>query len=101
MQNAKQKSIWYTITHISRLDKKEYVHLIHRITLFIIAAFVASFLVFFGIAWFGGINKVLTIIATSKLYIYIFAFIAVLLGYLLRFVKWNYYLRKLGIKIPL
>jgi uncharacterized protein (TIRG00374 family) len=101
MLNKKQKSVWYTITHISRLNKKEYVHLIRRITVFIIIAFAASFLVFFGIAWFGGINKVLTIMATSNLSIYALAFIMVFCGYMLRFVKWNYYIRKLGLKVPL
>ncbi|MCL4373639.1 MAG: flippase-like domain-containing protein [Candidatus Marsarchaeota archaeon] len=100
-RKEKQKSIWYTITHISRLDKKEYVRLVRRIMLFIIIGFVASFLVFFGIAWFGGISKVLDIIATANLYVYALAFLSVFAGYLLRFVKWNYYLKKLGLKVPL
>ncbi|MGC8652318.1 MAG: lysylphosphatidylglycerol synthase transmembrane domain-containing protein [Candidatus Micrarchaeia archaeon] len=100
MPKREQKSIWYTITHISKLDKNEYVRLIRRITFFIVIGFVASFLVFFGIAWFGGISKVLDIIATANPYIYLLAFLAVLAGYLLRFIKWNYYLHRLGIKVP-
>ncbi|MGC8585990.1 MAG: lysylphosphatidylglycerol synthase transmembrane domain-containing protein [Candidatus Micrarchaeia archaeon] len=100
MLDTKKKSIWYTITHIQRLNRKEYIKLIRRVTAFIMVAFVASFLVFFGIAWFGGISKVTHIIETSNLYIYSLAFVSVLGGYLLRFVKWYYYLKKMNIKIP-
>ncbi|MGC8670108.1 MAG: lysylphosphatidylglycerol synthase transmembrane domain-containing protein [Candidatus Micrarchaeia archaeon] len=101
MAKEKKKSVWYAIMHTSKISKKEYVKLIKRITAFIIAAFVASFLVFFGIAWFGGISNVLSVIGHSNLLIYSLAFISVLCGYLLRFVKWNYYIKKLGLKIPL
>jgi len=97
----KKQSLWYTITHIHNISKAEYVRLIRRITLFIALGFVGSFIVFFAIAWIGGISKVLGIIASANLYLYSLAFLSVLGGYMLRFVKWNYYIKSLGMHIPL
>ena len=95
-----KKSLWYSITHVNKLNRKEYVDLIHRVTLFIVLGFLASVLVFAAIAIFGGVGKVLYTIDHANLLIYSLAFVSVLVSYLLRFIKWSYYLRKLKLKVP-
>jgi uncharacterized protein (TIRG00374 family) len=98
---AKKKSFWYGITHQTKLDKKSYLKLVRRISLFVGIGFAASLAVFFGIAIFGGFQNVLGTITHAKLYIYIFAFLSVLGSLILRFVKWNYFLKVMGLKVPL
>ena len=98
--DKKKKSIWYTILHIQTLNEEEYLHLIRRLTYFIGGGFAVSFLIFIILAYLGGLNKVINIVESANLTLYFLAFLAVFIGYLLRFVKWSYYLKKVGIKVP-
>ncbi len=94
------RSLWYSITHISRLSEKEYFGLVNRIKYVVMLMFLASAIVFFFVAFYGGFYKVLNDIASSNLYIYSLAFAAVFAGYMLRYFKWRYYLTRLGIHLP-
>lgn len=60
-----------------------------------------SLAVFVGIALFGGVYRVLDVFVTANLYIYAIAFVLVFAGYMIRFLKWDYLLRKLGVRIKL
>lgn len=97
----KEKSFWYSITHQTKLDKESYLKIVKKISIFVGAGFGASILVFFLIAWFGGFSSVFNYISEAKLDIYIFAFLAVIASLLLRFIKWNYYMNVLKLKVPL
>lgn len=99
-KNKNEKSIWYTILHIHNLNEDEYLNLVKRITKYIGLVLLASFVVFLIIAYFGGIDKVINIIESANPYFYLLAFLSVLAGYLIRFIKWNYYLKKMDIIIP-
>jgi len=96
---AEKKSLWYGIVGVKKLDKKGYVQFIRRIGIFVIAAMVLSFVVFVGIALFGNFSKVVSIASTANLSIYALAFGCVLVSFALRFVKWDYYIKKLGLKV--
>jgi uncharacterized protein (TIRG00374 family) len=96
---AEKKSLWYGIVGVKRLDKKGYVQFIRRIGVFVIAALVLSFVVFLGIALFGNLSKVILVASTANLEIYALAFVAVLISFALRFGKWDYYIKKLGLKV--
>ncbi len=98
---AKKKSFWYAITHQDKLDRKGYLQLARKASLFVGAGFGVSLVVFIIIALIGGIGKVISIIISANLYIYLLAFVSVLGGYLLRFVKWNYYIKVTGLKVPI
>ena len=100
-EKKKKGSIWYTITNVNELDKKEYLELIRRVALFVGLGFVASFIVFFVIALLGGIGNVVKTIEDANPLFYSLAFVAVLAGYLLRFLKWLYYTKRLQLKVPL
>ncbi len=95
-----KKSFWYSITHQTKLDRKSYLEIVRKISIFVGIGFGASLLVFFAIAWFGGFNTVFGEISKIKLDIYVFAFVAVLASLLLRFIKWNYYMKVLKLKVP-
>jgi uncharacterized membrane protein YbhN (UPF0104 family) len=97
----KKQSVWYMITHTGELDKEEYMKLVKGATWFVGLGFAASFAVFIIIAFIGGIGTVVRTILDSNLYIYLLAFLAVFLGILLRFGKWQYYLKTLELKVPL
>ncbi len=97
----KKKSFWYSITHQTNLDKESYLKIVKRISIFVGIGFGASILVFFLIAWFGGFSNVLSYISEVKLDIYALAFVAVVASLLLRFIKWNYYMKVLKLKVPL
>ncbi|EQD33631.1 hypothetical protein B1B_17513, partial [mine drainage metagenome] len=60
----------------------------------------ASLAVFIIIGVIGGAGNVLKDILDSKLDLYVLAFASVLLGYLIRFIKWSYYLKKLKLHVP-
>jgi uncharacterized protein (TIRG00374 family) len=80
-------------------SKTQYLHQVHRFRNIIVLTLLASLGVFIAVALFGGIEKVYSIIATSNLYIFALAFVAVMASYLVRFCKWSYYLKKLKIKL--
>lgn len=96
-----KRSLWYKITHTENMDEKEYKKLIYSVISFVAVGFVVSLVVFLVIAVIGGIGNVGHVIFSSNLYIFALAFACVLGGYLLSFIKWSYYLKKLHIKLPL
>ncbi|MEM3227731.1 MAG: lysylphosphatidylglycerol synthase transmembrane domain-containing protein [Candidatus Micrarchaeaceae archaeon] len=93
--------IWSDLKSGKEVNREEYLKIIRRIKYFIIIGMGASLAVFIGIAVFGGIYKVSEVILSAKLYIYAIAFVFVFCGYLIRFLKWNYYLKKLGVHVGL
>ena len=96
----KKESFWYAVAHQEHLNKRGYIKLVRRVYLFIGGGFAVSLAVFIILALIGGIDKVIDIILSSRLYIYALAFASVFLGYMLRFIKWNYFLKVLGLKVP-
>ncbi len=101
MEKKRPIGFWRSFTDTGNMTHEEYLSRINKITLFIAAAFIISLFVFVVIALIGGLSKVIGIILSANPLIYLGAFVLVLLGYLLRFLKWNYYLKKLGIHVPL
>ncbi|MCL4379511.1 MAG: flippase-like domain-containing protein [Candidatus Marsarchaeota archaeon] len=98
---AKKKSLWYSITHQSHLDREGYIKLVRRVELFVVGGLVASIVIFLALALVGGIGMVVNVILGARPYIYALAFVAVFSGYCIRFVKWEYFLRVLGLKVGL
>lgn len=96
----RKKSFWYGLIHQTNLDKKSYLKLVHSVAVFVIGGAVASLVVFILLAFFGGFFNVFSIIRGAKLDIYALAFVSVLGGILLRFIKWDYYTKVLGLKVP-
>ncbi len=93
-------NLWYEAAEKNKVTKKNYSQMMHKIKLYTVLFTGIGIIIYFVIAFLAGIIKVAGIIASSKLYIYIFAFAAVFAGYSLRYIKWSYSLKKLGIKIP-
>lgn len=96
----KKRSLWREITNIKSLDREEYVKLIHRAGTFAVLGFFLSFLVFIGVAVFGGFTDVISRIASANPSIYALSFVAVFLGFIVRYGKWSYYMRMLKLKVP-
>ncbi len=101
MAKKRKKSFWYSITHQTKLDRASYLKMVNRVGMFVGIGFAASIAVFAGIAIFGGFQNVLGVIARANPYIYALAFVAVFASLLLRFVKWNYFLKVMGLKVSL
>ncbi len=99
VMGKRNKSLWYSITHQEELDKKGYLKLINSVSIFVIAGLIVSALVFVAIAFAGGFSNVVSVILSSNLYIYAVAIMAVFTGYMLRYVKWAYYIKRLGLKV--
>ncbi|MDE1868613.1 MAG: flippase-like domain-containing protein [Candidatus Micrarchaeota archaeon] len=97
----KKASIWSSITKLKKVDREGYLKLIKRIRIFVTLAFIASAVVFIAIAVFGGIQNVVGIILSANLGIFALAFVCQFSGYLIKYWKWTYYLKRLGIKVPL
>jgi uncharacterized protein (TIRG00374 family) len=93
-------SVWYAITHSKSMNKQKYFSLLRGVRTFLIATIIISFLVFIGVGLFGGINAVYTTILSAKPYIYVFAFVFMLCSFGIRFIKWDYYLKELGLHVP-
>ncbi len=100
MKKKKNPSFWYSITKATNPTEKEWKKNINKISLFIGIAIAVSFVVFIVIALIGGIGKVFTIILNSNLAIYLLSFFFVFIGFLIRFIKWDYYLKELKIIVP-
>ncbi len=97
---AKKKMMWFGIIGVKKLDKKGYTALIKKIGIFAVAAFVVSVIVFMAIALLGNFSEVLKVASTANLWIYLLAFVAVFAGFLLKYCKWTYYIKELGLKVP-
>ena len=81
------------------VGRDEYVRMINRLRLFVVAGLVASLGVFVIVALFGGFSNVVNTIESANLYLYFFAFVCVFLGFMIRYGKWGYYMHGLGIKV--
>ena len=97
----KEGSIWYTITHIEELDREKYLKLVRGVAVFVGLAMIVSLAVFVVIAFLGGIGNVVRVILSMNLSLFALGLLAVFAGYMLRFIKWRYYLRRLNLKVPL
>ena len=95
---AKEESVWHAITHPHNIGKEQYRKLIHRARLFVGGGLLLSIAVFLILAWLGGINKVVDTILSSNPYFYALAFVAVFIGFALRYIKWAYYLKMYKLK---
>jgi glycosyltransferase 2 family protein len=100
-KKPKKESMWNKLSKKKSISTAEYYQLLNWVKIFIIGGILIGILVFFLVAVFGGLFKVASIIETANYYIYGLAFLAVLGSFLLAFVKWNYYLKKMGMKVPL
>ncbi|MGD0510394.1 MAG: lysylphosphatidylglycerol synthase transmembrane domain-containing protein [Candidatus Micrarchaeaceae archaeon] len=83
------------------VGRKEYMKLVGRLRLFVILGLVASFVVFLLVAVFGGFSDVISTIAHANMGYFFLAFVSVFLGYVIRYGKWEYYLRMLKIKVSM
>ena len=98
---GEKRSFWYTITHQERLDRAGYVKMVRRVEVFVAGGFAVSLAVFVALALIGGIDRVSDTILGANPFIFLLAFVAVFAGYLLRFIKWDYFLKAVGLKVDL
>lgn len=96
-----KQSFWYRVVHTKKMTPAEYQKDVNKVIFLVMLVLLASFAVFVGIAYYGGLNSVLNVIANSNLYLYLLAFVSVLVGYLISFGKWTFFMKKLGVKVPL
>ncbi len=103
MVKRKKERIWDRIASKKKFSKKDYFNLTRAIMIIVAALMVVSFAVFFAIAYFsnGGIDKVFTYMLTANGIIYMLAFLFEFLSIFIRFFKWEYYMKVLGIDIPI
>ena len=99
-KKVKKHGLWYELTHTHSLTEQEYKRMVRKIIAIVGLFFLISFIVFFAVAWYGGINTVLYVFSTIDYTVYALAFICVLVGYLISFAKWNYFMQILGLKVP-
>lgn len=83
------------------VGKKEYLKLVSRLRLFVVLGLVASFVVFLLVALFGGFSNVIVTIEHANALYYLLAFVSVFFGYVIRYGKWEYYMRLLKIKVKM
>lgn len=81
------------------VGREEYLKIINRLRLFVIIGLGTSLLVFILVAVFGGFSNVLETIKSANMLMYSLAFACVFLGYVVRYGKWNYYMKMLKIKV--
>ncbi len=81
------------------MGRKQYLGAVRKLRMFVVLGLAASFVVFLLVAVFGGFFKVIGTIESANLYYYLIAFICVFLGYMVRYMKWGYYLHTLKIKV--
>lgn len=99
-KKQKKKSFWYRLTHTTSLTQEEYKGMIREVYLIVGLFFLASFIVFIGLALIGGLSEVIFVLSTANIPVYAMAFAAVFIGYLISFVKWNYFTRTLKLRVP-
>lgn len=97
---AKKQSAFQSAISGGAVTRRQYIKLVDRFGLFIGIGFLASFIVFVLVAWFGGVSNVLHTIASINPSIYILAFVCVFASYVIRFFKWDYLTRRLGLIVP-
>jgi|GEM_PF-1472532 len=100
-KKEKKQNIWKQLISLKHVDQKEYIKLIHKIGLISSIGFFGTFIVFLIIVLIGGVSTVIGRMLQANPFIYLLAFICVFIGYILRFGKWDYYMKTLGLKVPL
>jgi glycosyltransferase 2 family protein len=97
---AKKKQSLLGLSMPARMvDRAEYIRLIRRLRLFVVIGLCVSFVVFLLVAVFGGFSNVLDTIAHANLLYYFLAFASVFSGYVVRYGKWDYYMKMLKLKV--
>ncbi len=85
-------------------EGKEYQRRIGRIKIIIASILLASLAIFIIIAGIAidkeGFGKFIAAIASINLWYFSAALGVIFLGYVMRFPKWEYYMKRLGVKIP-
>jgi uncharacterized protein (TIRG00374 family) len=99
--NNKKQNIWRQLFSIKKINQKEYIKLIHKIGLLSSIGFFGTFIVFLIIILIGGVSTVIDRMLQANPFIYILAFVTVFIGYIIRFGKWDYYMKTLGLKVPI
>jgi glycosyltransferase 2 family protein len=97
---AKQSILHMWDTPSSKLDKEQYVKLVKRFRMLAAFVLVGSLGVFLAVALFGGFSNVVGIIGRASPILYALAFVCVFFSFCFRYLKWNYYTKKLGLKVP-
>ncbi|MGC8648650.1 MAG: lysylphosphatidylglycerol synthase transmembrane domain-containing protein [Candidatus Micrarchaeia archaeon] len=97
----KKQNIWKQLFSIKKINQREYIKLVHKIGLLSSIGFFGTFIVFLIIILIGGVSTVINRMLEANPFIYILAFVAVFAGYLIRFGKWDYYMKTLGLKVPI
>ncbi len=98
---AKKESMWERLADKKSVTRKEYYTLLGWVKLFIFGGIAVGLAIFVAIAILGGLPRVVSTILSADYLIYSLAFLSVFCSFLLAFIKWNYYLKKLGVKVPL
>ena len=99
MTKQKKASLWQAVSPSGINTKTEYSGFLSRFRVLVIIGLIASLGVFIAIALFTGFYKVFGTIAHANPYLYLIAFILVFLSYCVRFFKWEYYTKKLKLKV--
>ncbi|MCL5433790.1 MAG: flippase-like domain-containing protein [Candidatus Marsarchaeota archaeon] len=97
----KQQNIWKQLFSIKKVNSEDYLKLIHKIGFFSAIGFFGTFIVFLIILLIGGAKNIIGIMLKANPFIYILAFVCVLIGYILRFGKWDYYMKTLNLHVPI
>lgn len=96
----KQSILHMWDTPSRKLDRSQYIRLVGRFRMLAILVLFGSLGVFVAVAAFGGFTNVVSIIGHAALAVYALAFLCVFLSYCFRYLKWNYYTKRLGLKVP-
>jgi uncharacterized protein (TIRG00374 family) len=96
----KKQSLWQIIPSSKHFGRSQYIKTVGRFRLFAVLGLLASLGVFFAVAVFGGFSNVLNIIEHANPYIYAIAFACVFLSFCMRYLKWNYFTKRLGLRVP-
>ncbi|BCS90907.1 MAG: TIGR00374 family protein [Candidatus Micrarchaeota archaeon] len=76
-------------------------HKLEKAVNLVVILLIVSLAIFVLIALLGNYSKIIGYIRSANLFFILLAILSVFFGYILRFFKWSYYLRKLNIKIKL
>ena len=95
----------FSLSGIEGLKRKEaYSRRIRKIEIIIASILLASFAVFLVIAAFAiqrdGMAKFIQGLESINLYYFAAALVVIFMGYVMRFPKWEYYLKRLKVSIP-
>lgn len=99
MSEQKKPSFWQLVSPSGIISKVQYRRFLSRFRVLVIIGLCASLGVFITIALLTGFYKVFGTISHANPYIYVIAFILVFLSYCIRFFKWEYYTKKLKLKV--